>query len=106
MYVIAWKSKITGYSGRGTHSFPNMKIINYYIDRSNKKYPDIYHYVIEDLYAPKLKIYNTDSLNFSNFYKKDCDTIKFSNLEDQLNLQYIVPKRFYLNKSKFINYNF
>jgi hypothetical protein len=95
MYVIAWKSKITGYSGRGTHSFPNMKIINYYIDRSNKKYPDISHYVIEDLYAPKLKIYNTD-----------CDTIKFSNLEDLLNLQYIVPNRFYLNKSKFINYNF
>ena len=42
-YIINWTSKITGFTGQGTHAFSNVDIINTYIKNLNKKYPYIIH---------------------------------------------------------------
>lgn len=59
-YIIKWTSKITDYSGQGTHAFTNIKTINDYIIKLNIKYKNIIHHY--KIIAPE----NTPILDINN----------------------------------------
>lgn len=46
-YIIAWKSKITGYEGQGTYQFESLDVIMEECSKMNKKYPEIDHFYKE-----------------------------------------------------------
>lgn len=43
MYVIAWKSKITGKTGQGTAKFSKAEA-DRIVEEANRQYPDLYHW--------------------------------------------------------------
>ena len=61
-YILKWTSKITGYSGSGTHAFPNKTTIDHFINEMIKTHPNIINEaIIAPIGTPLLKI-NTPCL--------------------------------------------